>query len=263
MGVFFIILSLFTLVNTNVLGSNDSEFQCFVFDVDNNDNSKFGYKEFEMDQDISVKSICLDSCYAYLLDSYHNNIKKVNITNGEIVTSTVISSRKNCWLRDVYIFNDKLIVSDDFDSIFVLDKNMNKLSAVYIPRINQDNEVEALGYSPKYFFNFGGCGDSIIVFVQLSHESILIYDAEFKLISSSKLRNIWPQEYAHGKPFRIMKGEENKYYLETIYTSVPINRDVVLTRSKYDVINIEYNKKLLVCFAASDKKVKLYVRKVK
>jgi hypothetical protein len=126
-------LLLFLLLSLSRISSsadNNYTYTKLSFPVNNEDSNSFGYKTFENDNDVTIASICLDDDYIYLLDQFHSNVKKINISNKNIETSKKISDLKYPWLLDIIIFNNKIYVTNTLRSIFVLDKKMNHIRTI-------------------------------------------------------------------------------------------------------------------------------------
>lgn len=126
-------------VNGYFLEKNDLIYEIkdckeFYFQVDNHKSKCFGYEYWEEDEDVGVKSIALNGDFAYLVDTYHTNIKRINLHNGSISSSTplrqVPASKSGVWLRDITIFNDKVYVTSDRGQIYLFDLDLKVVDSI-------------------------------------------------------------------------------------------------------------------------------------
>jgi len=121
------------------------DYKMWTFKVNNEDSNNIGYEEYKEDESIGPKSLVVCGNYVYITDVYHSNIKEVNITTGEMRSSkrylskTTSGNFSRSWFRDIAIFNDKIYVTTDKDSIFCFSKKLSLLQS--IPTLKGDKHI--------------------------------------------------------------------------------------------------------------------------
>lgn len=117
------LLLLLTRCSGQVGTDNSSTYKIFEIKVDTSQKSLAGYKRWENDEDIGVKSICLHGNSILLVDTYHSNLKKIDLLTDTVYSSVSIAQRpcyqSGVWLRDVCVFHDKVYVTSDFGKIYI------------------------------------------------------------------------------------------------------------------------------------------------
>ena len=53
------------------------------FKYNNEDSSKFGVQFIEHDLPIGEVAIALDGRFAFIVEQYHNNVKRIDLENGK------------------------------------------------------------------------------------------------------------------------------------------------------------------------------------
>ena len=90
------------------------------FKIQNSNPDSIGYDVYEDDEDVGVKGIAVKEPYIYLTDVFHNNIKRVDLKTGKIVSSQALCKKDEMvWLRQIVVFNDTLYVTADTKRIYV------------------------------------------------------------------------------------------------------------------------------------------------
>jgi len=131
--IYILLVSVLTNCHNNVSNSNFNYLKSIkkIFLPVNNHNEKFiGYMHYEDDMNQGPSSIFVYDKYIYLLDSYHENIKKINITTGKI-TST---SKKDIWLTDIFLFKNKLIAPSELPKVLIYNLNLIKEKELMTPK---------------------------------------------------------------------------------------------------------------------------------
>jgi len=92
----------------------------------------FGFKHFEDVGDISsVTSIRLIGHSIYLADQYHLNVKKIDLNTGELSVSKSLN-RKSTYLTTIGYLNNQLYILTNFNTIYVLDLDLNYLRTIFL-----------------------------------------------------------------------------------------------------------------------------------
>lgn len=97
------------------------------FSYDNTDTLSFGVKFVPHDFPIGQPSLVLNKGNVYIIDAFHSNVKKVDLNTGKFETSQVLPSRGG-HLYDAIVFNNKLYISSELDTIYVLDMDLAPLA---------------------------------------------------------------------------------------------------------------------------------------
>jgi hypothetical protein len=204
--------------------------------VNNRDYEKIGFELITGDESNGVKSIILEDTVIYLLDAFHNNIKKINLITGKVKSSLRLSNKK-AWLRDLAVFDKKLFVTTDLEANYILDLNLNLIKTFKLPM------------QTKYVY-------------KVFKDSLLIYDLG-KVIAinnagtvlDTRNEDIDILKMAHGKKYTIHGDTIN-----TEYGTAHINSSFPYTWKKYyDAINIDFNNKELVYFEVNPIWLKVFL----
>lgn len=135
-GLFVLILSACISSSQEIILSDNlenNELVKKVFLTNNENRNDFGFERNQNEPDISITSIFIHENDIYLLDRYHGNIKRYNITDDKLYTSELIDVQKNPWINDLIYFNDKLVIINDLDSIYILDDHLEKERSISCP----------------------------------------------------------------------------------------------------------------------------------
>jgi hypothetical protein len=210
-----------------------------ILPVNNRDYEKIGFELITGDESNGVKSIILKDTVIYLLDAFHNNIKKINLITGKVKSSLPLSNKK-AWLRDLAVFDKKLFVTTDVEANYILDLNLNLIKTFKLPT------------QTKYVY-------------KVFKDSLLIYDLG-KIIAinnagtvlDTRNEDIDILKMAHGKKYTIQGNTIN-----TEYGTAHINSSFPYTwKNYYDAINIDFNNKELVYFEVNPKWLKVFLRPI-
>jgi hypothetical protein len=234
----FIFLLLFFI---SCSAQNSFKYTKYKFNVDNNNPTIFGYEKIEYDEDIGPKSIIIDNNIAYIVDTYHGNIKKVDLNTGILSSSVPLSPKNNLFLRDVIVWEEKILISSDLDSIYVLNSNLKFEIAIKTKRFD------------KYFLK---ANDSL--FIYFSNEQMKCsLDLNGKLTNCVNIYidNITP---AHSKEY-IVSNNNNISFIETAFFKIKLKKEIPKLYFRYDSINIDFDKQTLVYFDINKNFFELHV----
>lgn len=193
-------------------------YKKYSYRVNNENKNSFGYKDYH-DLDVGPTSIILDSIFVYIVDQYHSNIKRINLNTGEIKTSHKLGSIPMAWLRDIAIFNNRLYITTDLDSIYVLSKEFESITSLYMDK------------GEKYFSNIDE--NELTVYITLKAKLSKI-GPDNNLIESLKILPFDIFKTPHGKEFRVYQEKDGKKFIKTPY-------DTIQLQSKYNEIFPYYN----------------------
>jgi len=228
--------------------------------VNNEDVNSLGYKIWEEDEDVGVKSVCIDSGFIYLTDVYHNNIKKININDKSMVSSPSLSGlsldESSLWLRDLVVFYEKIYVTSDRDRIYILGKDLKYQKAI------KSNKGR------KTIFKVNS--DSLLIYLddkQLANKNIK-YDLLFirKTGQSSMIsKTISLDEYQEKKTLKERAGKEyrlysvqSKNFIETQYGIIELKEEIKPIED-YGAYNIDFTDNFLVYFESTPTRLILHI----
>lgn len=239
-------------VNKKLLSENDliREIKAckeYDFKVDNHKSECFGYEYWEEDEDVGVKAITLNGEYAYLVDVYHTNVKRINLHNGSVSSSLPLrqasASKSGVWLRDIAIFNDRIYVTSDRGQIYLFDLDLKIVDSI-------PTEVGVMIF-------FQNTLDSLVVYLgskqlpDLSLEyDLLVIEKENKVSSIKKrvsLSDYTSKESdVFGKKYR-RYAEGGKNFLKTEY-GVFLLKSAIQPITEYSARNIDFTSNQVVYF---------------
>jgi len=212
-----------------------------VFPVNNKDYKQIGFELIAGDESNGVKSIILEDSVIYLLDAFHNNIKKINLTTHKLTYSLPLSGTK-AWLRDLAVVDKELFVITDLKTNYILDLNLNLIKSFKLPT------------QTKYVYK--AFKDSLLI--SSSDKVITINNEGTVLYTRVDHKNLMPLQMAHGKEYTI-----DGHIIKTPYGIAHINTDFPYTWDKYyDAINVDFNSKKLVYFEVNPKYLKVFLEPI-
>lgn len=133
-------------------------------DISNQDSSKIGFLRKQSSPSIGPRGILLKQGNVILPDTYHNNIKVVDLKRENVrVVGLPKDSSSRSWLRDITTFQDQVLISTDTNVLYRLDP---KTWAVDRVRLSPIEGFE--NYAPRYFASRGG--DSLKMFISSTRE---------------------------------------------------------------------------------------------
>lgn len=231
---------------------NKVKYSKKIFSIKNEDFSSFGYKIWDEDEDIGVKSICLDGDFIYLTDVFHNNVKKINLNTWEVEVSkeikiSNIASDRSCWLRDIVIFNEKIYITSDEGYLFILNKELEIEDQILIGGRNRSyvysKSIKRLEiYSNESHQNENSSVSFNIVGVDNSEE---IFNEE-RTIGVSEYTKWLNNNYSKGKEYKEVI-EDGKHFFKSKEINLEL-QEALPHISEYDAFNIDFNETRLVYF---------------
>lgn len=99
------------------------------FNYNNDEPSQFGVEYFDHGLPIGQPSLTIDEETLFVVDEYHNNVKKIELPSKKIISSERLS-QESSFLHDIIVFDDLLYVSGEMDTIFVLDKALKLVKKI-------------------------------------------------------------------------------------------------------------------------------------
>jgi hypothetical protein len=223
--------------------------QQFVFPIDNAKPGSFGYENYDDDEDVTASVICLSDCFAYVLDVYHNNVKRINIDDGTISISPRLGSRPTQWLCDVVVFHNRVYVGDSFDSIFVLSLQLTPLQSIPTPGrdykffVDVSPEHLTVWHQPQWG------DDSLVKIDTLGHVGAAVpaVNADFDLYGA-----------AHGKEYKVYDSV-GVWYVRAGSATIKLQRPFPFLGERLAAINVDYDDSTLVFFDVNEREFTLYV----
>lgn len=223
-----------------------SEYQMktFTFPVDNNCPQCFGYKTYEHDMSVGPASIIIHENFAYVTDRVHGNVKRIDLETGELAAGPRVNNSYNPWLNDIAIFNGKIYVTSDLDSVHVLDMNLKPLYAFY------------LGRGEKYFTRIQD--ENFEILIELEDRKVVIDKSDAIVSAIDKVINLDIIIQPHGKKYEIIK-KGDKQFIKNQYDLVALQTPYSYNFNDYDAFRIDFTENRLVYFDVNDSTFTLYV----
>jgi hypothetical protein len=209
--------------------------------VNNQDAQYFGYEETEEGEGpaIGPTSLLIDSTFAYIVDHFHGNIKRIDLKTSEIVYSSKFWKDHNPHLRDIAIFNNLVYVTSDLDSLYIFTKDLLYIKSLFIVE-NSEYKYFIKITSDKLFLNYN----------YQEHISIDLTNA-IERTQISYFRNFY--KYPHGKQFKYYV-HEGTYHIITDFGDKLIGTEYT-KNSIYDAINLDYDSEKFCFFQISKSKL--------
>ena len=264
----FIIISLGSTIFTSCIGQNNglqdlinvNNFSTIELNINNGVCDSVGYEVWNYDEDVGVKSINIHKDFLYLTDVYHNSIKKVSIKSGNIESNICLSklpaSESGIWLRDITVFNNKVYVTGDRDSVYVfsLDLKLEKVIPV------------SVGYKNIYKMS----PDSLLIYLDSEQLPNLNFKYELLLVTSDHNYSLINKivslnDYEKERRKTTINGEEYKLLTNSDKPFIEIPRGVIELKTEipnideYGAKNIDFSKNYLIYFSSSKEKIIFYI----
>ena len=217
------------------------EVYFYSYEISNSDNAKIGYFEPEdyPGEALSIKSITSDGENIFLLDGYHQNIKKIDIEKGKIKISEKIN---NDFLSDMVYFENDLFIASKYKGIYI-----------YNSKLTQINFIELKKYfgSEKYFYFED---NSLFLYIPDNSLSIeLNRNGLGKSIEESNI-NVVGTRFIRNKKIDyndLILNIEDKYF--------KLKRPYENTFKYFNSINIYYDDNLLSYYSIDSDSLNLYI----
>lgn len=103
----------------------------YDFPVNNRLDSGFGYIDNESAPCITINQVLINSNSLYFLDSYHGNIKRLDLITNNVTCSEIIDKSKGI-LSVFSFFQNKIYVFDEKGNYYILDRDMKVLATKFI-----------------------------------------------------------------------------------------------------------------------------------
>lgn len=230
--------------------------------VSNDNPESIGYKVWETDEDEGAKSICIYEKSIYLTDVYHDNIKRIDIETGQVVSSQRIPRDPKhfddkLWLRDIAFFDGSIYVTSDLGYVFVLDSSLKMTDRINIER------------GQPYFFSEKE--EYLSVFINANQSEDLSIEVDLLIIrkggNHKRVKEIIQvDEYKQRTTNYYTKGKIVNYdrggHVKTDYWDVSLNEPIPKI-TKYDARNIDYTRNRLIYFNSTPEQLELKIYKIK
>ncbi len=209
---------------TNQSGFIKANCTKFKFLFNNEDFNSFGKKFFKNDLPISPKSIAIYDEWIYIIDTYHNNIKRIDYNKNNLKSSKILS-KDNIWLNDIIVFNNKLYIISEIDSLYIYDFDLNLIERKWL------NKGEGKFYK---LYN-----DSLIISYPAEKYKFITINSKDEIINVSHGYRS-KKDLSHGK-FCIRDVENS--IIETAYGKFVLNQEY-----KYEGANLDFDEKKISFF---------------
>lgn len=170
----------------------------FAFQYDSSDEKAFGARFFAHDLPIGESAVTVVNDKCFIVDSFHGNVKVLNIINHQISNGKTISFRGR--LSDIIAFNDLLYVASELDTIFILDKQ-----AMPIGKLTMHDKGEGRFY--KLY------EDSLIIHYPDHNNEFITIDKQNRIIRS--VHGFKYESTVDGMTFDVI--EDKYFFIDSIY----------------------------------------------
>jgi hypothetical protein len=159
-----------------------------TYHYNNIKSSEFGIERFEHDLPVGPTNIIMNNNYVYIIDQFHNNLKRIDLISDQIISSKPLST-ENIWLLDFGIYKDKIYVSSELDSLYVFDQRLNLIL-----------KKKVFDGRPRYY---SADNDTLTFFYPELDRRTISLDTNLSVISSGKLTSR-ALKYKRGKLFEVL-----------------------------------------------------------
>jgi hypothetical protein len=209
--------------------------QEYSFAFDSLSVNSFAKKYYSGDLPISPSSITILGNNIYIVDVYHNNVKRFNLESKNLYSSLPISE-KRIWLYDIIAFNDKIYVTSETDSIYIFSPELILLNKLFL------NKGKGL-----FFKSYD---DSLIVSYSADKHKFVTLNKKGEVVNISYgYRN--KSNLAHGK---YCERKNKSYHVNTSLGLVQLEKEY-----EFEGINLDYDNSKLVFFNTDSNNLYLYI----
>lgn len=220
----------------------------------NVNKDSIGYKKFKDGEISSIRSIKIVDKAAFLIDQVHNNIKKIDLTNGKLSSSEKLDTDGSS-LYNIAYFNDLIYVFTYRGRVYLLDEDLKRKGSFFLPNYIGDVDI----YSAN--------DDSLIIY----RNSDIMQDKKLndylrRMIIDNKNNYSFDTISVNNEEFitRLRKetGKEVEFGDKLIYKTsqgeyeIPENIEV---KKNYDCKRIDFTDNYLVTFEVNPIYLKLVV----
>jgi len=219
-----------------------------TFQTNNSDPAQFGYECRENGgPGVGPCSIAVNGEVAFVVDNYHDNIKKLDLASGSIqTTNRSTSAEHKRWFRDVTVLHDKVIVSSDLDFLYVYDVDLRLLDSLYVKR------------GASYF---RWLDDSLTLCSPFDGTTYRVFVREGKVTVETSGASFYEMSQfvttAHGRNYRMINRDDS-WRLQSRNSTFKLLRKIH-TVECYDAINIDISGESLVYFEIGPKGLRFYL----
>lgn len=223
---------------------SNTNYDSIFLDVDNLNHNKFGLEIIENDESIGLKSIYISNNNIFIVDTYHNNFKMIDIINKEIKVSPRVSKNR-MWLRDITVIKDKIYLLSELGMCYEFSNDLKIVRKFQIPR------------NVKFFGCYNGKTIQLIEDNGFCH----YIDLEGNVLDNSKIKDFDFTSYSHCKSFVIKDSNKSSTVISEL-SSFRLNEIFTPIWEYYDGINLDFDEKVLVYFKVYDaNKYQLFIYK--
>ena len=231
----------------------------YEYQVNNEDVNQFGYQVWEGDEDTGTKTIAIDDNHAYLVDTYHNAVKKIDLSNGEIVANesldTLPAPKTRVWLRDIAVFKDRLYVTSDEGVVYSFSKDLEVIDTFEAPMANT-TFYKANSDSLLIYYDSEQAEDLAITKTFGYVDDRYNFSTITKRYSIKDYKSTFDRLQILGKDYEIKQIKE-KAILKNDFGLYEFKVDIPTIRA-YAARNLDFNKDRIVFFDTAPQKLTLY-----
>jgi hypothetical protein len=226
----------------------------------NNSNPRMiGFLHIQHEQSICIKNMVLENNYVYFADPVHSNVKRIDLLNGEILTSAALTNRKFT-LGEITILNDTIHVFSDQDVIYSTSKTFQYYDSFLINDFRWDktilfqNAIESIITRPvqdvfqKSDLNMRAKVLRLMGFNWFKSDSIELGSWENSNLQLHSIR---------GKYYEV--GEiDSTPYISTPFGKYLLQNRIPNTSKYYDSENLDFNSNSLVYYDVNPLEIIIY-----
>jgi hypothetical protein len=222
----------------------EANYTKLSFPVNNESIDSIGYEEYDDGPDIGITSMIIYQNYAYLIDKFHGNVKRINLTSGEIITSEVLNLNHQPWINDAVVFHQQLLVLSDLDTCYKLSLDL------------MHKEFFLLKSGDKFFTKIN---QSPHIYNLLTQECVkLDFNHELSVNEDScSMPDIWSKSNLI-KPYKCVSAEKNRFIV-FLNNKIQLQTDFPDKLLRYEARNMDFDENRLTYFEYSENRFIIHV----
>jgi hypothetical protein len=208
-------------------------------------DGQFGFKSPDFGEPgDGINSLAFTDKFIFLTDGVLKDVKRVNVTTGEVKRSAKLSD----WPNDIEICNGSLFVMGRDTSLIILNFDLSMINKYYLKAGEKYFYKDSLSALYAYYPS----DDSLI--------NIKCANGKVSNFASTQSIRITGLNKTRNKDYKILS-EKGNNYIVTKYGKLALRTPYDDVYRLYNSINIDFNAEMLVCFSIDQDTFKLNIYK--
>jgi hypothetical protein len=225
-----------------------SEQLVLEFPFDTTDPSAFGLDYTKGPFARGPQAIAIIDDAAFIVDSYHNNVKRIDLLTGELSASAALEGASEIHVDDITAFGGRLYLCGYLDTVHVMSATLEHITSIALDEKYWRNEKFFLRHDTTF----------VELYCPTDQEVIAIRDNSVSVHTVASRGGV---NTLGGNPFLKTRVINGVLCATTQYGNIELKR-TPLPRAPYDPFTWAYTGNWFVCFDVDKNQCTVYVLKV-